>query len=330
VNVGSGLMVDDSSVLYTVLPFFHTNALNTISQALVHGATLAFGKRFSASRFWDEVREVDATQTYLLGAMVGILLKQPESEDDRRHRVRRVLAPATPPEAFEVFERRFGARIVQGFGSTETNSVMSNQLGPYKPGAMGWVRPGYEARVVDADDVQVPAGQVGELVLRHSEPYSFSTGYWRLPNATVEAWRNLWFHTGDRVLRDEDGVFWFKDRVTDSIRRRGENISSYEVESVLETHDGVACAAVVPVPAELGEEEVLAFVVLRDGAAADPLELTRFLEPRLAYFAIPRYFEFVDELPRTEVGRVRKYVLRERGLSPTTWDREAAGYELRR
>lgn len=330
VNVGGGLLVDEDSVLYTVLPLFHTNGLNTLSQALVHGATFAFGQRFSASRFWEEVRVVGATQTYLLGAMVSILLKQPESSHDRQHSISRALAPGAPREAIEEFEARFNVRLVQGFGSTETNSVMSNQLGPYKVGAMGSLRAGFDARVVDDDDVEVEDATPGELILRHSEPFSFATGYWDMPESTVAAWRNLWFHTGDRVVRDSDGVFWFKDRIKDVIRRRGENISSYEVEQVLEGNADVTRAAVVPVPSELAEDDVFAFVVLREGAKPDPVGLIRYCEPRLAYFAIPRYFEFVSELPLTEVGRVKKYVLRERGLGEATWDREAVGVVLRR
>jgi crotonobetaine/carnitine-CoA ligase len=330
VNVARTLEIDSDSVLHTVLPLFHTNALNALSQALVHVATFSFGHRFSASRFWSEVRAVDATHTYVLGAMVSILLKQPQSAADSDHRVRRVLGPAAPADAIVPFERRYGVRIVQGYGSTETNTIMCNMRGPYKLGAMGQVAPEFEAKVVDEDDFEVSDGTPGQLLLRHREPFSFATGYWRAPEATAEAWRNLWFHTGDRVVRDEDGVFWFKDRLKDSIRRRGENISSYEVEQVLQAHPDVAHAAVVPVPSELAEDEVMAFVVAREGAARDPVGLIRYCEPRLAYFAIPRYVEFVDELPLTEVGRVRKFVLRERGVGDATWDREAAGYVLAR
>ena len=262
--------------------------------------------------------------------MVSILLKQPPSSVDTAHRVRRVLGPAAPPDAIVPFEQRFGVRIVQGYGSTETNTIMCNMRGPYKLGAMGQIAPEFEARVVDEDDVEVADGTAGELLLRHREPFSFASGYWRLPEATATAWRNLWFHTGDRVVRDADGVYWFKDRLKDAIRRRGENISSYEVEQVLQAHPDVARAAVVPVPSELGEDEVMAFVVLREEATADPLALVRHCEPRLAYFAIPRYVEFVGELPLTEVGRVQKFVLRERGIGEATWDRDASGYVVAR
>jgi carnitine-CoA ligase len=146
----------------------------------------------------------------------------------------------------------------------------------------------------------------------------------------VEAWRNLWFHTGDQVVCDDDGVFRFRDRLKDSLRRRGENISSVEVEDVLRSHPDVATVAVVPVPSELGEDEVMVFVTLRPGAEADPVALIRHCEGQLAYFAIPRFVEFLPELPTTETGKIRKVVLRERGVGPATWDREKAGVELKR
>jgi crotonobetaine/carnitine-CoA ligase len=213
---------------------------------------------------------------------------------------------------------------------TETNAVIGPRDGQQRPGWMGRTMPGFEARVVDEQDVEVPDGTAGELVLRADEPYAFSTGYWRMPEETVAAWRNLWFHSGDRIVRDEDGYFRFLDRLKDAIRRRGENISSWEVEEVLLRHPSVAAAAVVPVPSELGEDEVLAFVVAVPQKAIDPVELVRFCEPLLAYFAIPRFVDVVEELPLTENGKVRKVVLRERGVTESTWDREAAGIELDR
>jgi crotonobetaine/carnitine-CoA ligase len=322
------LDVRGTDVLHTVLPMFHMNALNTFFQAGLAGAVYSFGPRFSASRFWDEVRDREATVTYLLGAMVLILLGREPGVSERSHRVRVALSPATPQQAVEAFRARFGVALVDGYGSTETNLVFCNRVGDHRPGTMGRVVPEFEARVVDENDEDLPDGVPGELVLRHSEPYSFASGYFRRPESTVEAWRNLWFHTGDRVVRDTDGVWRFVDRLKDAIRRRGENISSAEVEDALLTHQDVALAAAVGVPSELGEEEVMAFVVLRSGALPDPGGLTAHLEPRLAYFAIPRYLEFVDELPLTENGKVQKAPLRERGVGEHTWDREAAGFAL--
>ncbi len=322
--------LDENDVLYTCLPLFHTNALNTCVQALIHGSRLVVGPRFSASSFWPRVAAADATVTYLLGAMVSILAKREPSPADRAHRVRVALAPATQAELHELFRDRFGVTIRDGFGMTETNAVIGARNGEQRPGTMGRVMPGYEAKVVDENDEEVPDGTPGELVLRADEPFAFATGYWRMPEQTVEAWRNLWFHSGDRAIREHDGSFRFLDRMKDAIRRRGENISAWEVEQVLVSHPDVATAAVVPVPSDLGEDDVMAFVVPRDGASLDFEDLMHHCEPRLAYFAVPRYVEVLDQLPLTENGKVRKFVLRERGVTPAAWDRDAAGYVLRR
>jgi crotonobetaine/carnitine-CoA ligase len=158
-------------------------------------------------------------------------------------------------------------------------------------------------------------------VLRADEPFAFATGYYGMPDKTVEAWRNLWFHTGDRVVREADGAFRFVDRIKDAIRRRGENVSSYEVEQVLLSHADVAGAAVFPVRSELAEDEVMAAIVAALDRRIDCAALARFCEARLPKFAVPRYIEVLDELPRTENGKVQKYKLRERGVTPTTWDR---------
>jgi len=321
VHTGEILGVDADSVLYTSLPLFHTNALNTFCQALVSGATFVVGPRFSASAFWSRLTEADATHTYLLGPMVSILLRREPTELDRAHRVGVALAPGTPAELHAPFRERFGVKLIDAWGSTETNCVIANELGDIRPGMMGVVRDGFAARVDDA---------TGELLVRADEPLAFATGYFGRPDATTEAWRDGWFHTGDRVARDDDGRFRFVDRIKDAIRRRGENISSWEVEETLVSHPDVAAAAAVGVPSELGEEEVLACVVPRAGAALDPAELIRFCDGRLAYFAIPRYVEIVDALPLTPSGKIEKYRLRERGVTEATWDRERAGYTLSR
>jgi crotonobetaine/carnitine-CoA ligase len=301
--------------------------LNAFVQSLMHEARFIVGPRFSASRFWQRVAEADATVTYLLGAMVTILAGREPSEADRAHRVRIALAPATAPDLWEVFSSRFGVEIVESHGMTETNAAIGPRDGDQRPGWMGRVMEGFEARVVDEDDAPVPNGVAGELILRASEPYAFAGGYWRMPEATVDAWRNLWFHSGDRAVQ-EDGWFRFLDRMKDAIRRRGENVSAWEVEQVLLQHAEIEAVAVIPVPSELGEDDVMACVVSR--AALDPAEVIHFCAPRLPYFAVPRYVELVDELPLTENGKVRKFVLRERGVTAATWDREAAGITIER
>lgn len=315
-----GLGADD--VLCTTLPLFHINALNTFAQACVSGCQVSVEARFSASGFWATMAERGATVAYLLGAMVPILLSLPPGAQERRHRIRVVLGPGVPGAAAQAFEQRTGVRLVEGYGSTETNFVIATGASGRRHGIMGWVRPGFQAQVVDEQDVPLPDGQAGELVLRSDEPFEFATGYLGMPAKTVEAWRNLWFHTGDRVVREADGAFRFIDRLKDAIRRRGENISSYEVEQVLLTHPAVAEVAVFPVRSELAEDEVMAAVIpgpaSAQGLAAD---LARHCETRLPYFAIPRYVDVVADFPRTSNGKVRKFELRERGVTPTTWDR---------
>ncbi len=328
--VGEMLDLGEDDILYTCLPLFHTNALNAFVQALVAGATYHLGPRFSASRFWTRVGEADATVTYLLGAMVSILLTRPDGADDRNHGVRRALAPGSAPADFARFRERFGVALVEGYGSTETNCAIGAYWDHQRPGYMGPVRDGFHALVVDEHDVPVPDGTGGELVLRHDPAFSFATGYFAMPEKTVEAWANLWFHTGDRVVRDADGWFRFTDRIKDAIRRRGENISSFEVEQALVGHPAVEAVAAFPVASEVGEDEVAVAVVPRDGQEVDPVDLIRWCEPRLAYFAIPRFVRTVDELPLTLNGKVRKAELRAAGVTDDTWDREAAGVTLNR
>lgn len=321
VLTGEALSLNERDVLYTILPMFHTNALNSFWQALLTGATFRFGSRFSASQFFTELIESKATVSYLLGSMVYMLLKQERSPRDRAHNVSRILSPATPTTWVSEFFERFGIVLVEGYGSTETNLVLSNSSAGYEPGSMGRVLPEFEVRVVDGLDREVPDGESGELIVRNLEPFSLSSGYFRNPEATVNAWRNLWFHTGDRVKRDSNGVHYFIDRLTDSIRRRGENISSLEVENAIMSHPCVEMCSVIGVPSEVGEEEVKAFVVLKKGIRLSPERLVDFLESEIASFAIPRFIEFVEQLPLTENGKVQKFELKKQGVGRNTWDR---------
>ena len=320
VNSAEVLGVGADDVLCSTLPLFHINALNTFAQAALTGAEVVFEQRFSASGFWPAMRASRATVVYLLGAMVPILLAQPEGAGERDHRVRIGLGPGVPSAAGAAFRARTGVSLLEGYGSTETNFAIATAPDSPRGGVMGWLRPGFQARVADEDDVALPPGEAGELLLRADEPYAFASGYFNMPEKTVEAWRNLWFHTGDRVVRDADGAFRFVDRIKDAIRRRGENISSFEVEQVLLSHPGVAACAVYPVRSELAEDEVMAALVAREGVPVDPADLARFCEGRLPYFAVPRYIDVLADLPRTENGKVQKFKLRERGVGPLTWD----------
>ncbi len=318
-----GLGRDD--VLCTTLPLFHINALNTVAQAMVSGAKVAVEARFSASGFWPAMQRHGATVVYLLGAMVPMLLAQPAGAAERQHRVRLGLGPGVPAAAGQAFLDRSGVPLLEGYGSTETNFAIATRAGDAPRGVMGWVQPGFHARVVDELDTPLPPGSAGELLLRADEPFAFATGYFGMPEKTVEAWRNLWFHTGDRVVQESDGALRFVDRLKDAIRRRGENISSWEVEQVLLAHPAVAEAAVYPVRSELAEDEVMAALVARPGAALDLADVWRHCETRLARYAIPRFLDVVAELPRTENGKVQKFRLRERGVTPGAADRERQG-----
>jgi crotonobetaine/carnitine-CoA ligase len=244
--------------------------------------------------------------------------------------VRIALAPGVPGHFHAEFADRTGIALLDGYGSTETNFVIGSEIGQARPGTMGRIFEGFAARVVDEDDNELPDGTPGELVLRAEAPFAFATGYFGTPDKTVEAWRNLWFHTGDRVIREPDGYFRFVDRLKDAIRRRGENISSFEVEQVLLSHPEISTAAAFPVRSELAEDEVMAAIVRQPGSGLDEVAIIRFCETRMPYFAVPRFLEFVDALPTTENGKVQKYRLRERGISAATWDREVAGVVIKR
>ena len=322
--------VVEGDVLHTTLPLFHVNALHGFFQALLFGATEVVATRFSVSRFWDDLVESKATITYLLGAMAPMLLSRPPSAIETMHNVRGALAPGVPENFHRELVQRSAMVLFDGFGSTESNAVIGTNHLTYRPGSMGVVKKGIEARVVDENDAPVADDTPGELLLRASDPFVFSSGYFNMANQTVQTWRNLWLHTGDRVVRSADGHFKFIDRLKDSIRRRGENISSFEVEQVLASHSAVSVAAVFAVDSELGEDEVMAVIALNDSEQVSEEELIRFCEGRMTYFSIPRFIEFTDDIPRTESGKVQKFKLRERGKNERTWDREAAGVVVRR
>ncbi|GGV63152.1 ATP-dependent acyl-CoA ligase [Streptomyces longisporoflavus] len=316
-NVADSLRLTADDTLYTCLPLFHTNALNTLAQAMTVGASVVVDRRFSASRHWARAAETGATCVYVLGAMVPMLLAQPPGPGDRAHGAWRGLGPGTPGALWETFRDRFGVTLVDGFGSTETNLVIGSVPEECRSGYMGTVRDGFEARVVEADLSDVPDGTPGELIVRTTREHALATGYVGEGAPEPGSWRR----TGDRVVREPDGWFRFVDRVKDRIRRRGENISSYEVETALRAHPDVAEAAAFPVPSELAEDEVMVAVVPCAGRSLDPAEVARHCAGELPGFAVPRFVDVVGELPLTETGKVRKSLLRERGVTGGTWDR---------
>jgi carnitine-CoA ligase len=235
-----------------------------------------------------------------------------------------------PAEIYHDFEARFGLKLVEAYGSTETNLIVNSSLSESLPGSCGRPNPVFDVRVVDESGGDVPDGAAGEVVVGCSDPLLLSLGYDGLPEATAAAWRGGCFHTGDRAVRDASGALWFKDRTKDAIRRRGENISSYEVERLVNGHPAVAESAAVGAPSELGEEEVRVVVVLRDGAAASPEDLYLHYAASMPYHMVPRFIDIVAELPRTPTDKVEKYKLRSAGVGETTWDATAAGWRMTR
>jgi len=326
--VGAMLKMAPGEIAQTTLPLFHTNALNALMQCLIHGSTFYLAPRFSVSQFWQRIVDSGATITYLLGAMVTMLTAAPPSSLDRAHQLRIALAPGTPPKILEEFERRFGVRLMEAHGMTETNAAIGPLQDEQRLGFMGKILDGFDAKVIDFDGNQVPDGEPGQLLLSTTTPHAFASGYWRLPEESAKAMVDDWFYTGDRVVC-EAGWYRFVDRIKDVIRRRGENISAWEVEQALQSLDSVTSAAVVPVPSELGEDEVMAFIIPA-GTIPDPVLLLDACANLLPHFAVPRYVEFVSELPLTETGKVRKVELRERGVGVDTWDAQRVGYVAKR
>lgn len=322
---------DSSDVLYTAFPLFHINArYTTVMCALDAGARCVLEQRFSAGGFWDVCRRKGVTAFNYMGALIMMLWKQPRRPDDRDNPVRRGFGAPCPLEVWEAFEERFGVRLTEVYGSTEVPIVVQNgmaaaSLADRVVGSAGLPSGLYDLRVADPDGVSLPAGQSGEILVRpRREGVAFS-GYFDMPEATAEAWRGGWFHTGDRGVIGEDARLSFIDRMKDCVRRRGENISSYEVEQTICRHPAVLEAAVVGVPSELSEEEVLACVVLKSGERLSAAELVEFCRGRMADFAVPRYVRWMSELPRNASQRVQKFLLRSQGLTPDVYDTCAAG-----
>ncbi|WP_298817330.1 ATP-dependent acyl-CoA ligase [Chloroflexus sp.] len=328
-DVMIGATEDD--VFGTSLPLFHINAqAHTVLPAIYRGTTIALIEQFSASRYWRQLADLGATICNLLAAMIPILMKQPPSPDDRAHRARIAACAATPPDLWRAFEERFGLTIIEGYGLTETTGFcVANPRDATRVGTFGKPLPGFALAIFAPDDTPLPPGVAGEIAIRPLADNLIMMGYYRQPDQTATAMRGGWFHTGDLGRLDEAGYAIFIDRLKQSIRRRGENISSWEVERAVNAHPAVLESAAVGVPSELGEEEVKVVVVLRPGATLDPLELIKWCEERLAYFAVPRYVEFRASLPKTATERVEKYKLKAEGVG-NAWDREAAGYRIRR
>jgi len=317
----AGYQPDD--ILYTCLPLFHANALflSTI-RGLVGGFTVALGRRFSASRFWDDIRRHKATTFNALGAMIPILLKQAPRPDDKDNTIRIVFSAATPAWAWEEFEKRFNLTVWEGYGAVDGGGFSLFNAGNSPKGSMGTPPPGIQAKVVDENGAECPVGEAGNLIFKVDDAAARRVEYFKNPQASDAKAREGWFYTGDMAYRDEAGNFFFADRKTDSMRRRGENISSFEVEKIVNQHPAVLESGAFGVPSELGEDDVMVAVVLRPGHTVAPADLISFCEDRMAKFMVPRYVDFRESLPKTETHRVQKAQLKKQGITPSTWDRE--------
>lgn len=320
-------LTDDDTYL-VMGPLFHGNAQFLAAYpALIAGATFVLRARFSASRWIDWVRDSSATVTNFVGVMMDFVWRQPERDDDADNSLRCVFAAPTASYV-DAFRERFDVEaFVEVFGLTETSMPILTPYGVDRPvGAVGrcnheW----FDIRLVDPDtDEEVPVGEMGELLVRPKVPWITTLGYFGMPDRTAEAFRNLWFHTGDGLRRDADGWYYFMDRLKDALRRRGENISSHEVESPILDHPQVQACAVVAVPAdhEAGEDEVMAVIVVEDGAEVSADDLWAWCEERIPDFAVPRYLRFVPALPMTPSEKVRKRALRDEGVTADTHDRD--------
>jgi len=312
--------------VYCSFPMVHNSGRSCFNSTMARGARFVFRERFSATTFWDDVRKTDCKTASLVGPMTALIASQPPRPDDADNPLRSIICGPLVPD-IEAFKARFGVKMATCYGMTEIGIVVTTDWnhGPWQN--CGRARTDYpwpEVRIVDENDEPVATGVVGELVVRCAEPWTLNAGYYKMPEKTAEAWRNGWFHSGDAFRCDEDGWYYLVDRMKDSIRRRGENISSFEVETLVRGFEGVTDCAAIAVPAKLGEDEVMVVIEAAEPAHFSPQALLAWLEPRMPRFMLPRYVDLVPALPRNATTqRVKKHELRARGVTATTWDRLA-------
>ncbi|OBJ58661.1 AMP-binding protein [Mycobacterium sp. 1423905.2] len=319
--------------LWTAMPLFHLSAAPSVLAPMLVGGTTVLAGAFHPTQVWDEVRAHRAVGFAGAGAMVSMLHNLPADPRDTDLPLRFISAAPIAADAYHAIEQRYGCRVVTMYGMTEAFPIAVQGVSDDGvPGASGLINPNFEVRLLDEAGAEVAAGAVGEIACRPRYPHVMSHGYVRpgsRSGLSVER-HPEWFHTGDLGRLDDDGNLTYVDRVKDSLRRRGENVSSVEVETVVAAHPAVAEAAAVAVPSNLGEDDILVVVALRPGAAMDCAELLDFCAARMPYFCVPRFVDTVDELPKNGIGRIRKDLLRARGLTASAWDRESHGYVLNR
>ena len=325
----------DDDILYTCLPLFHANALwYSCCAALWADAQVALAPRFSASSFWDDLRTTRATQFNSLGAMTNIIMQLPPGPHERDHALRQCMVVPMQKALHAEIRARFGVQVTSLFAMSENFAV--TVYVPHdradKAGSAGAPHGASQLRIVDDDGRVLPAGAVGEIQVRPLHAGSMMKGYYKMPEETARAFVDGWFCTGDRGYLDDDGYLFFVDRKKEAIRRRGENISAYEVEMILSKHPGILEVAAVPVPSELSEDEVMVYVVRTPGAAVSAEEVVTFAAEHMNYYMVPRFVEFIDAFPKTATEKIEKYKLKQQAVAcrDTLWDRERAGIVVRR
>lgn len=321
-----GLNRDD--VLFTPLPLFHGLASRLgVLPALLVGAHVVIAEKFSAGQFWRQAAECGATVGHTIFTIPQILKAQPPSEWDKAHKMRAMYNANYDPE----FEERFNVRLVEAYGLTETGlTIYTPWTEQRREGSCGRAHEDWQIELVGDDGLPVGDAETGELVARPRLPSIMMDGYINKPEETLRTIRHLWFHTGDYARRDADGFFYFTGRKKERIRRRGENISGFEVERIIGMHPEISEVAAVAHPAAVGEDDVRCVIIRSAGSTLTPEALMDWLQPRMPFFMLPRYIEFTSDMPRTGSAKIEKYKLVEAGLGPTTWDREAVGYKIDR
>ncbi|MGD9862598.1 MAG: AMP-binding protein [Pseudodonghicola sp.] len=316
----------ETDCLYNALPLFHGNAqILSALPALMAGARTVLCERFSASRFWDDIRAHDCTAFNYIGTILSVLMKAPEGPADRDNPLRVMMGAGAGKGLFEAFEARFGVSLIEGYGMSEIGVPITSDPDRKRPGSCGRQTPHYDLMLVDRHGQPITAPDTpGELLVRPKRPNGMMIEYVEMPEKTVEAFRDLWFHTGDLLQRDADGFWYFVDRDKDALRRRGENISSFEVERVINEMPAVAECAVIPVPSDLGEDDVMVCVVPRDGAEVTGAAVRDHCRSKMADFMLPRYVRLLASLPKTATARVEKHKLKAEGVTADTWDADRA------
>jgi len=327
-------LLDEGQTLFTPLPLFHAAAISNLLAVMIDGSRMALVSQFSVRRFWDDIEQSGAVSAMLMASIFALVAHAPDCEAAKRYHGKLKMIYGTPitPDVRKIWKERFGVQIVGSWSYGQTEGIRMTGI-PYDHVApetcAGRPLDEYEMMIFDENDQPVPDGTVGEIVFRPREANIMFEGYWKRPEATAAVWKNMWMHTGD-LGKMVDGYLYFADRAKDYMRSRGENVSSFEAERAFGAHHAIAEVAVHAVGQQTGEDEIKVTAVLRENARVTEQELCIWSLDNLPHFAVPRYVEFRESLPKNPTGRVLKYQLREEGVTPSTWDREAAGIQVRR